>query len=136
MDDVSTSGKEHQSTSDTPGEGQEKSASSTTRGPSIIVGVVAAVVVALSVFYLLRPEPLLVQGEADATRRDIATRVYGRVKEIPVECGQNVPANAVLVRIDNPETVAKLEQMKAAMAVAEAQLANIIIRTPAETIDS
>jgi len=99
------------------------------RTPSMIVGVVVAVVVALSVFYLLRPEPLLVQGEADATRLDIAARVDGRVKEIPVERGQNVPANAVLVRIDNPETVAKLEQMKAAMAVAEAQLANILVGT-------
>jgi len=104
------------------------------RTPSIIVGVVVAVVVALSVFYLLRPEPLLVQGEADATRLDIAARVDGRVKEIPVERGQNVPANAVLVRIDNPETVAKLEQMKAAMAVAEAQLANILVGTRVETI--
>src|ERR1700731_898706 len=134
MDDVSTSGKEHQSTSDTPGEGQEKSASSTTRGPSIIVGVVAAVVVALSVFYLLRPEPLLVQGEADATRLDIAARVDGRGKEIPVERGQSVPAGAVLVRIDNPETLAKHGQMKAAMAVAEAQLANVLAGTRAETI--
>ena len=69
-----------------------------TRAPSIIVGIVAAVVVALSVFYLLRPEPLLVQGEADATRLDIAARVDGRVKEIPVERGQNVPAEAVLVQ--------------------------------------
>ena len=42
------------------------------RTPSLIVGVIVAVVVALSVFYLLRPEPLLVQGEADATRLDIA----------------------------------------------------------------
>src|ERR1700735_3023880 len=97
-----------------------------TRTPAIIVGTVAAVVVALSLFYLLRPEPLLVQGEADATRLDIAARVDGRVKEIPVERGQNVPANAVLVRIDNPETVAKLEQMKAAIAVAGAQLDNVL----------
>jgi HlyD family secretion protein len=104
------------------------------RTPSMIVGVVVAVVVALSVFYLLRPEPLLVQGEADATRLDIAARVDGRVKEIPVERGQNVPANAVLVSIDNPETVAKLGQMKAAMAVAEAQLANILVGTRAETV--
>jgi HlyD family secretion protein len=104
------------------------------RTPSIIVGVVAAVVAALSVFYLLRPEPLLVQGEADATRLDIAARVDGRVKEIPVERGQNVPANAVLVRIDNPETVAKFDQMRAAMAVAEAQLANVLVGTRAEVI--
>jgi HlyD family secretion protein len=115
-----------------PEAGQEKS--TMTRTPSIIVGLVAVIVVALSLFYLLRPEPLLVQGEADATRLDIAARVDGRVKEIPVERGQNVPANAVLVRIDNPETVAKLGQMKAAMAVADAQLANVLVGTRVETI--
>ena len=115
-----------------PEAGQEKS--TMTRTPSIIVGIVAVIVVALSLFYLLRPEPLLVQGEADATRLDIAARVDGRVKEIPVERGQNVPANAVLVRIDNPETVAKLGQMKAAMAVADAQLANVLVGTRVETI--
>ncbi|OKO85120.1 multidrug transporter [Bradyrhizobium sp. AS23.2] len=100
----------------------------------MVVGIVAAVVVALSLFYLLRPEPLLVQGEADATRFDIAARVDGRVKEIPVQRGQNVAAGAVLVRIDNPETVAKLEQTKAAKAVADTQLANILVGTRVETV--
>src|SRR6202051_1848189 len=132
--DMPTSDEEVQSTSDAPGDGQEKNTRTATRAPSIIVGIVAAAVVALSVFYLLRPEPLLVQGEVDATRLDIAARVDGRVKEIPVERGQNVPAQAVLVRIDNPETVAKHEQMRAAMAVAEAQLANVLIGTRVETI--
>ena len=132
--DMPTSGNEIQGSSDAPADGQQKTTPSATRGPSIIVGIIAAVVVALSVYYLLRPEPLLVQGEADATRLDIAARVDGRVKEIPVERGQNVPANAVLVRIDNPETVAKLEQMRTAMAVAEAQLANVLAGTRVETI--
>jgi HlyD family secretion protein len=131
--DMPTSGKEIQST-EAPTDGQEKNTRTATRAPSIVVGIVAAIVVALSVFYLLRPEPLLVQGEADATRLDIAARVDGRVKEIPVERGQNVPAGAVLVRIDNPETLAKHGQMKAAMAVAEAQLANVLAGTRAETI--
>src|ERR1700691_5882494 len=129
-----TSNEEVRSTPDAPGDEQQKNTRAATRVPSIIVGVIAAVVVGLSVFYLLRPEPLLVQGEVDATRLDIAARVDGRVKDIPVERGQNVPANAVLVRIDNPETVARLEQMKAAMAVAEAQLANILVGTRVETI--
>ena len=105
-----------------------------TRGPAIIVGIVAVAVAALSLFYLLRPEPLLVQGEADATRLDIAARVDGRVKQIPVERGQNVAAGAVLVTIDNPETVAKLAQMKAAKAVAEAQNANVLAGTRVESI--
>jgi HlyD family secretion protein len=120
--------------SDAPTDRSDKNMRTVTRAPAIIVGIVATVVVALSVFYLFRPEPLLVQGEADATRFDIAARVDGRVKEIPVERGQNVSANAVLVRIDNPETVAKLEQMRTAKAVAEAQLANVLVGTRAEVI--
>src|SRR6266705_1717909 len=132
--DIPTSGEEVQRTSDAPSDRQDKNTRTATRVPSIIVGIVAAVVVALSVFYLLRPEPLLVQGEADATRLDLAARVDGRVKEIPVERGQNVPAGAVLVRIDNPETVAKHEQMRAAKAVAEAQLANVLAGTRVEAI--
>src|SRR5258708_9514778 len=129
-----TSGNEIQGTSDAPSDGQEKNARTPARTPSIIVGIVAATVVALSVFYLLRPEPLLVQGEADATRLDIAARVDGRVKEIPVQRGQNVPAGAVLVQIDNPENLAKHEQMRTAKAVAEAQLANVLAGTRVETI--
>src|ERR1700683_4418877 len=132
--DMPTSGKEPQSTSNAPSDGQEKNTRTSTRVPSIIVGVVATVIIALSVFYLLRPEPLLLQGEVDATRLDIAARVDGRVKEIPVERGQNVPAGAVLVQIDNPETVAKHEQMRAAEAVAAAQLANVLAGTRVETI--
>jgi HlyD family secretion protein len=132
--DIPTSDGKAQTTSDAPGDGTEQKTRNAARTPAIIVGVVAAAVVALSLFYLLRPEPLLVQGEADATRFDIAARVDGRVKEIPVERGQNVAAGAVLVKIDNPETVAKLDQMKAAMAVAEAQLANVLAGTRAETI--
>jgi len=102
--------------------------------PSIIVGIVVAAVAGLSIWYLVRGEPLLVQGEVDATRLDIAARVDGRVAEIPVERGQDVAAGAVLMRIDNPETISKNEQALAAKVVAEAQLANINAGTRAEVI--
>ena len=104
------------------------------RAPAIIVAVVAAAVAGLSIWYLVRPEPLLVQGEVDATRLDIAARVDGRVAEIPVQRGQDVAAGAELVRIDNPETLAKLKQALAGVVVAEAQLANINAGTRAEVI--
>jgi len=106
----------------------------TARTPSIIVGLVVAAVAGLSIWYLVRPQPLLVQGEVDATRFDIAARVDGRVGEIPVQRGQDVAAGAVLVKIDNPETIAKNEQALAAKIVAEAQLANINAGTRAEVI--
>src|SRR6202008_1288761 len=102
--------------------------------PAIIVGVVIAIIAGLSIWYLVRPVPLLVQGEADATRFDIAARVDGRVAEIPVVRGQDVAAGAVLVRIDNPETIAKNEQALAAKIVAEAQFANVNVGTRAEVI--
>jgi HlyD family secretion protein len=108
--------------------------SPSTRVPAIIVGVVIAVIGALSIWYLVRPAPLLVQGEVDATRLDIAARVDGRVGEIPVERGQDVAAGAVLVKIDNPETIAKHAQSTAARVVAGAQLANIRAGTRAEVI--
>jgi len=101
---------------------------------SIIVAVVIAAVASLSIWYLVRSQPLLVQGEVDATRFDIAARVDGRVAEVPVVRGQDVAAEAVLVRIDNPETIAKNEQALAAKVVAEAQLANINVGTRVETI--
>src|SRR5580692_1008614 len=132
--DMPTSGEKIQGTSDAPSDGQAKNTRTATRAPSIIVGIVGAAVVGLSLLYLSRSEPLLVQGEVDATRLDIAARVDGRVKEIPVERGQNVPAGAVLVRIDNPETVAKHDQMRTAKAVAAAQLANVLAGTRVETI--
>jgi HlyD family secretion protein len=112
---------------------KEKAAAST-QAPSIIVGIVVAVVASLSIWYLVRPQPLLVQGEVDATRFDIAARVDGRVAEVPVVRGEDVAAGAVLVRIDNPETIAKNEQAVAAKVVAEAQLANINVGTRVETI--
>ena len=117
-----------------PGEVTKHPPPSPTWLPTIVVGLVVAVVGVLSIWYLVQPQPLLVQGEVDATRFDIAARVDGRVAEIPVVRGQDVPAGAVLVRIDNPETIAKNEQSLAAKIVAAAQLANIDAGTRAEVI--
>jgi HlyD family secretion protein len=117
-----------------PSNVSKQPASLSTWLPSIIVGLVIAVVATLSIWYLVQPQPLLVQGEVDATRFDIAARVDGRVAEIPVLRGQDVPAGAVLVRIDNPETIAKNDQTLAAKIVAEAQRANIDAGTRVETI--
>ena len=105
-----------------------------TRIPKLIVVAVAVAIATLSIWYLLRGEPLLVQGEVDATRLDIAARVDGRVAAVPVARGQNVEAGAVLVKIDNPETIAKHQQAVAAKVVADAQLANIKAGTRAEVI--
>jgi HlyD family secretion protein len=132
--DMPTPGAQTETEHAPPTESPKHRAPSHSRLPSIIVVGVAIAIAALSIWYLVRGEPLLVQGEVDATRFDIAARVDGRVGEIPVTRGENVAADAVLVRIDNPETVAKHAQALAAKIVADAQLANINVGTRPEVI--
>ena len=100
-----------------------------------IVSLILAAIVGLSIWYLARPQPLIVQGEADATRIDIAARVDGRVGKRPVERGQNVAAGQLLFEIDNPELITKWHEAEAGVDVAKAQLANILVGTRVEVVD-
>jgi len=101
---------------------------------AIIVIISIAAIVGLSLWYLVLPQPLLIQGEADATRIDIAARVDGRVAARPVERGDNVADDQLLLSIDNPELITKLREAEAAKAVAAADFTRIEVGTRAETI--
>lgn len=90
----------------------------TSKMAAIIVALTVLAIVGLSLWYLVQPQPLLVQGEADATRVDIAARIDGRVGERPVSRGDNVTAAQLLVAIDNPELLTKLHEAEAARVVA------------------
>lgn len=107
---------------------------SSARIAAAIVALSVAGIVGLSLWYLVRPEPLIVQGEADATRVDVAARVDGRIAARPATRGESVKAGAVLVTIDNPELLTKLKEAEAAKAVAAADLARILAGTRAEVI--
>ena len=78
-----------------------------------IVGAKFVAIIGLAIWYLVRPEPLLVQREAESTRIDIAARVPGRLVKIAAARGQNVEAGATLLVIDNPVLIAELDQAKA-----------------------
>ena len=99
-----------------------------------ITAVVFLAIIGLAILYLVRPEPLLVQGEAESTRIDIAARVSGRLAKIAVARGQNVAAGASLLVIDNPELVAELGQAEAEKTVADAELQRIKVGTRPEII--
>ncbi|WP_336490846.1 biotin/lipoyl-binding protein, partial [Methylobacterium nigriterrae] len=91
-------------------------------------------IVGLSLWYLVQPQPLIIQGEADATRIDIAARVDGRVGRRPVSRGEDVRTGQLLLAIDNPELITKQREAEANLAVVTAQLANIQAGTRAEVI--
>lgn len=109
-------------------------ASKPSRSAALVVALTVAGIVGLSLWYLAQPQPLMVQGEADATRIDIAARVDGRVAQRPVSRGDNVTAAEVLVAIDNPELVMKLHEAEAAKVVAAADLARIEVGTRTEVV--
>jgi HlyD family secretion protein len=100
----------------------------------VIAAILFVAIIGLAIWYLARPEPLLVQGEAESTRIDIAARVTSRLTNIEVHRGQNVAARATLLVIDNPELVAQLHEDEAEKAVADAELQRIRVGTRAEII--
>jgi HlyD family secretion protein len=99
-----------------------------------IVGVLFITMIGLSVWYLTRQEPLVVQGEVQCRTFDMAARVDGRVAQIAVSRSENVKQGAPIIRIDNPELIAKSRQSEAGLAVAEAELARVNAGFRAETI--
>lgn len=104
------------------------------RFAAVFLILFTCVMMVLSIYYVTRPQPLLIQGEADATRIDIAARVDGRVEQRPVNRGDNVVAGQVLFRIENQQLLTKLQEAEAAKAVAEADLARIVAGARAETV--
>lgn len=100
----------------------------------VIAGLVlAAGVGGYLAWSALSPRGLLVQGEVEATRIDMAARVAGRVATTPVNFGDRVAAGDVLVTLDSPQLRAGLAASEAALAVAEANR-DLAFSTRPETI--
>ena len=100
----------------------------------LIVAVLFVAMIGLSLWYLTRREPLVIQGEVQSRTFDMAARVDGRVGQIVVARSQDVSQGAPLIHIDNPELLAKERQSEAAQLVAEADLARVRAGFRAETI--
>jgi len=113
---------------------QDRAIRADSKAPALIVILIVAVIFGLSLWYLVQPQPVIIQGEAGATRIDIAARVDGRVARRPVSRGENVTAGQLLFEIDNPEIVRKKNEAEAALAVTQAELARIVAGTRAEVI--
>lgn len=96
-----------------------------TRAAATLVAMLIVAIIGLSLWYLVQPQPLLIQGEADSTRIDIAARVEGRIAALPAVRGADVEAGEILARIENPELIARRREAEAVLAVAEAELARV-----------
>lgn len=103
--------------------------------PLVIAGLAAAGLGLAVVWAVDHPEPLLLQGEVEATRVDLAARVAGRVVRTPVDVGDRVAADGVVVELDSPALRAGLDTSKAALAVARSNR-DLAFSTRQEMIDA
>ena len=101
---------------------------------AILVALLVVTMVGLSVWYLTRPEPLVIQGEVQSRSFVMAARVDGRIARILVVRSADVRAGAPLLRIENPELLARQRQNEAELAVARAELARVEAGFRAETV--
>ena len=107
---------------------------------SLVVGLIALIVIivvlALIGLFLLKPEPQIIQGQAEATQVRVSGKLPGRVVEFMVEEGQHVLAGDTLVHIHSSLVEAKLSQAEAMETVAKAQNKKVDSVTRVELLNS
>lgn len=107
---------------------------------SLVVGLIALIVIivvlALIGLFLLKPEPQIIQGQAEATQVRVSGKLPGRVVEFMVEEGQHVLAGDTLVHIHSLLVEAKLSQAEAMETVAKAQNKKVDSGTRVELLNS
>ena len=107
---------------------------------SLVVGLIALIVIivvlALIGLFLLKPEPQIIQGQAEATQVRVSGKLPGRVVEFMVEEGQHVLAGDTLVHIHSSLVEAKLSQAEAMETVAKAQNKKVDSDTRVELLNS
>lgn len=102
----------------------------------LVVAALAAAGLGLSVLWVVdHPEPLILQGEVEATRVDLAARVGGRVIAAPVDVGARIAKGDLLIELDSPALKAGLKTAKAALAVAGSNR-DLAFSTRQEVIDA
>lgn len=94
------------------------------------------VIAAVSVigWIVLKPEPILLQGQAEATEVRVSGKIPGRIDKFMVSEGMTVNKGDTLVLIDSPELHAKLMQANSAKDAAKAQNQKAIKGARAEQI--
>ncbi|HBH09531.1 MAG TPA: hemolysin secretion protein D [Rikenellaceae bacterium] len=92
---------------------------------NLVIGIVALIVIILLIaiigYFVSKPKPLVIQGEAEASEYRVSGKVPGRIEEMYVKEGQMVHKGDTVAFIDSPEVRAKLAQANAVKAAVSAQ---------------
>ena len=89
----------------------------------LVIVIVAVLIVAAVVLigrYLIKSEPVLIQGTVECTTYKASSKIAGRIEDMKVEQGQTVECGELLYVLSTPELDAKLQQAEAVKSAADA----------------
>ncbi|SDH63994.1 HlyD family secretion protein [Pseudomonas panipatensis] len=104
------------------------------KGWKLFAPLLILVIVAITLYLQLHTQPLLLQGEADATEVIVASKAKGRVEHLHVRRGDEVKKGDLLISLSSPELQAQLDSLRAARSQAQAQLDESVHGTREETL--
>lgn len=78
-----------------------------------VIILVAVLVVGFLLWFSLRSEPVVLQGQIEAQQYMLSSKIPGRLAEVHVQRGDNVEKDQLVFRIDSPELESKLTQVAA-----------------------
>ncbi len=89
----------------------------------VTIVVLAAIIgfIAYTFVVVLKKDPIVLQGEVEATQIKISSKIPGRIEDIAVKKGQLVKEGDFIFSINSPEIDAKLKEATAARSAASAQ---------------
>ena len=88
---------------------------------AIVLIFVAILLLAFIIWYLSRPQPLMLQGEAVARSYKVSSKLTGRVDSLTVEVGDVLKKGDFVFAMSTPEVDAKLVQAEAMLSAADAR---------------
>lgn len=86
-----------------------------------IAVIIIATIFSLTSYFLIKPEPILLQGEVEATQIRVSSKIAGRIEKFYVLEGSQVKKGDRLVSIESLELDAKMLQAVSSRQAAVAQ---------------
>lgn len=99
----------------------ESNRSSAKTAVAALAGAGVLAFIGIGLWKASSPAPVPLQGQVEARTIEVAPKIPGRIDEVLVKEGDTVQAGAVMVRIGIPEIAAKLDQVTAQQAAADAK---------------
>lgn len=92
------------------------------KGWKLFAPLLILLIISITLYLRLHSQPVLLQGEVDATHVIVSSKAKGRVETLHVRRGDDVRQGDLLITLSSPEMDAQVSALEAARAQAQAQL--------------